>query len=71
MNYLDTIEQFRIQLERIGYSGQQFNDILTLYSCNTELESLSPDEQSRLVENLKRFVHIARKSHYLIHGYLK
>jgi hypothetical protein len=71
MNYLDTIQQSRGQLERIGYTEQQFNDILALYSCNTALDSLSPDELSRLADNMKRFVHIARKSHYLMYGYIK
>jgi hypothetical protein len=71
MNYLDTIQQSRIQLMRIGYTEQQFDDILALYSASAELDSLSPNEHSRLADNLTQFVHIARKSHYFIHGYLK
>lgn len=58
-------------LKRLGYSEQSITQVITNYTGYPDWISLSYHQQRRLAMDLNRYVHIARKWHYCLNGWVQ
>jgi len=59
------------QMRRIGYSQAAITQIISHYSGYPDWAELPDHKQRRLVADLRRHVHIARRWQYAVTGYLQ
>lgn len=71
MNYPDQISGAISQLKRVGYSDIEVKFVVASYAGSTlPWQEMTPNQQRRLSDDLRRHVRIARKWHYLTTGIL-
>lgn len=72
MDYDRAISSYVEQLTRLGYHAYTISQVIANFSGTTRpWPAMSPQQQRRLATDLRRYVGIARKWHYLTTGRLQ